>query len=464
MVAGGATGADSAATAEGRGFWKGVAPRALALSGAAVLAIVGAEVMWSGGETATAAVALPSAGFGPDNFDQELAASDRQLALARERVANAPDQWLPREGLARAELARFKMTADPERLALARNNLAMAQDLAPAASGPILTAAEIAMAGHDLAAAEMQLDRLEKVAVAPSPAERAEAVALRGDIEFYRGNMAGAASAYTAADAILPTSGTAIRQALLARSQGRFDEAIELVGKAARRDSLRTPRGLASYALQIGMIESARGNFEAAAERFWQADRLFPGHWLTQLYIAEAQGVAGDFDDAIAVQERIAREYGDPQALDAAASLYLAQGDTQAADQLTQRSTAIWRARAKAMPLAYTAHTFENELAFGDPQRALRLARENLSHRPYGDAHILVAEALLETGDPAQARAHLLEAEAQGWRSAPLYARLSEAEEMLGNDKASKAAAKKARELNPSIFDPVMSRLWFGHG
>ena len=159
-----------------------------------------------------------------------------------------------------------------------------------------------------------------------------------------------------------------------------------------------------------------------------QADRLFPGHWLIELYIAEAQG-----DDA-------------------------------AADRLTQRSAAIWRARAQAMPVAYTAHTFENELAFGNPQQALRLARETLAHRPYGDAHILVAEALLAMDRPAEARTHLLEAEAQGWRSAPLYARLSEAEEMLGNARASRDAADKARELNPRVFDPVTSRLWFGHG
>lgn len=464
MVGGGATGDVPAAADRGSRRWKGVAPRALALSGAAVLVFVGVEAMWSGGETATAATALPTAGFGPGNFAEELAAADRQLSLARERVANAPEQWLPLEGLARAELARFKLTADPGELAQAMTSLKLARTAAPAASGPILSAAEIAMAGHDLAAAEMHLDRLENVAVAPSASERAEATALRGDIAFYRGDMAAAASAYSAADAIVPTSGTAIRQALLARSQGRFDEAIRLVAEAARRDSLRTPRGLASYALQIGMIESARGNFEEASERYAQADRLFPGHWLIELYIAEARGVAGDFDEAIAVQERIAREKGDPQALDAAASLYLAQGDERSAQRLTQRSAAIWRARAQAMPVAYTAHTFENELAFGDPERALGLARENLAHRPYGDAHILVAEALLATDRPAEARTHLLEAEAQGWRSAPLYARLSEAEEMLGNARASRDAAEKARELNPRVFDPVMSRLWFGHG
>ncbi|WP_120076569.1 tetratricopeptide repeat protein [Aurantiacibacter odishensis] len=462
-MSGGSTGEDPVA-AKDRTHWRGLALKALALSGAAVLVVAGADAIWGGGETAIAAVNLPPASFGSGNFGEELASADRRMSLANERVEIAGPQWLPLEALARAQLARFKLTADPAELAAATSSIKLASTMAPEGAGPLLSSAEIAMAGHDLDGAQASLDALETAVVPPSRTERATAAALRGDIAFYRGDMAAAQAAYQRADDIEPTSGTAVRRALLHRSQGQFDEAIRLLVEASRRDSLRTPRGMASYALQIGMVESARGNFAAAAERFREADRLFPGHWLTHLYIAEAQGVAGKFDEAIATQERIAEAMGDPQAMDAAASLYLAQGDEASARQLTIRSARIWRERAEMMPMAYIAHAFENELAFGDPERALALALENLSHRPYGDAHILVAEAMLETNRPAEARAHLMEAEAQGWRSAPLYARLSDAEKLLGNEAAADEAAQKARELNPHIFDPVMGRLWFGHG
>lgn len=463
IVSGGSTGADPVA-ARDHTHWRGLALKALALSGAAVLIVAGTEAIWGGGDTAIAAANLPPAGFGSGNFGEELASADRRLAVANERVGIAGSQWLPLEALARAQLARFKLTADPAELAAATNSIELASTMAPQGAGPLLSSAEIALAGHDLNGAEASLDVLEAAVVPPSRVERATATALRGDIAFYRGDMAGAQAAYQRADEIEPTSGTAVRRALLYRSQGQFDEAIRLLVEASRRDALRTPRGMASYALQIGMVESARGNFEAAAERFREADRLFPGHWLTQLYIAEAQGVVGEFDEAIATQERIAKAKGDPQAMDAAASLYLAQGDAARAQQLTSRSARIWQERAELLPLAYTAHSFENVLAFGDPARALDLALNNLSHRPYGDAHILVAEALLELNQPAEARAHLWDAEAQGWRSAPLYARLSEAERLLGNSEAADEAAEKARDLNPLIFDPVMERLWFGHG
>ncbi len=462
-MGGDATGEDLA-TKNGRGRGKGMVLKALALSGAAALVVAGAETMWGGGETAMAAATLPPAGFGSGNFSEELGSADRLLALARERVEIAGAQWLPHEGLARAQLERFKLTGDPSELDAATHSIQFARSVAPERSGPLLSSAEIALAGHDLDGAETFLDALEKVTVSPTPAERATATALRGDIAFYRGNMEAAHVAYMRADDITPTSGTAIRRALLLRSQGKFDEAIGLIVEAGRRDNLRTPRAMASYALQIGMVESARGNFETAAARFQEADKLFPGNWLTQLYIAEAQGVAGDFAEAIDTQERIASQLGDPQAMDAAASLYLAKGDEASARQLTQRSAAIWRERVDLMPLAYIGHALENELAFGGPAKALSLAKQNLSHRPYGDAHILVAEAYLATDNPQEARDHLLEAELQGWRSAPLYARLSEAEELLGNYDASRQAADKARQINPHIFDPVMSRLWFGHG
>lgn len=454
---------DRSASTRGRVKESGLG-RWVALAGVAALAVAGVEHVWNGSEPANAAVILPPAGFGPANFAHEVQAAERQLRLSIERTDRNSDQWLPMEGLARARLARFKLTAQPADLAAAMASIEMARSLAPQGSGPMLTSAEIAMAGHDLETAEQQLDLLEQVAVTPTAVERSQAAALRGDIAFYLGDMAGAAEAYERADSILPTAGTAIRKALLARSQGRFDDAIAFVQVAAQRDTLRTPRSMAAFALQIGMIESARGNFEQAAAHYAEANRLFPGHWLTQLYLAEAKGIAGEFDDAIRIQDSIAEAMQDPQAMDAAASLHAAQGDDETALRLTERSAEIWRERAAAMPLAYTAHTFENELAFGDPQRALALARNNLSHRPYGDAHILVAEALLATDQPAEARSHLLQAEAQGWRSAPLYARLSEAEELLGNDAAAEDARETAESLNPRIFDPVMSRLWFGHG
>ncbi|WP_340588691.1 hypothetical protein [Erythrobacter alti] len=438
--------------------------KALVLSATAVTLIFGAETLLHRGDRDVSAAALPAAGYGPVDYEAELTASDRQMSLMKERVAFAEDEWLRHETLARAALARFKLTAEPSELALANESIARANSLSPEGSGPLLTSAEIAMARHDLEGVETFLDRFDRVVVSPGQSALAVARAMRGDIAFYRGDMASAERLYLEAESITPTAGTAIRRSVLARSRGEFDQAITFIREAAQRDQLRTPRSMAAFELQIGMVESARGNFEDAATRYTRADELFPGHWLTEFYLAEAQAMADELAPAIASFERIARETGDPQAMDAAATLHLANGNEQSALRWSNRSAALWRSRVEAMPLAYTAHAFESALAFGNPERALILARRNLAMRPYGDAHILLAEAFLANDRPAEARAHLLQAEEQGWRSAPLYARLSEAEEQLGNVSASRSAANRAEQLNPHIFSPKIGRLWFGHG
>ena len=442
--------------------------RVLLIAGAAVLAVGGIIVAerWHASQEAPAmlAVALPEAKYGPADYEAELAAMDWRLELGRERVADGPDEWLRLESLARAELARFSITAVPAELVAAGETLAQARALAPKGSGPLLTSAEYAMSAHDLDAAESYLAIIDKMAVPPEDAARSEVMGIRGDIAFYRGDMERAARFYEQADVIMPTASTAVRRAILLRGQGRFDDAIAEIRKAARLDHTRIPRAMAAYAMQIGMIESARGRYEEAGKMFRQADKLFPGYWLTQLYLAEVEAVRGDLAEAIPAMERLARQTGDPQAMDAAALLNRAAGDEAASKAWSTRAAKEWRKRVALLPSAYRAHAFENELAFGDPARALVLARENAAKRPYGDAQVLVAEALLATDQPAEARKRLLAAERSGWRSAPLYARLSDAEAALGNEAAAEAAADKARALNPHIFGDETGRLWFGHG
>src|SRR3546814_17364401 len=59
---------------------------------------------------------------------------------------------------------------------------------------------------HRLAGAERALDSMDAYAVPPGRIERAEMIAMRGDIAFYRGRYAEALAAYAQADVIAPGS------------------------------------------------------------------------------------------------------------------------------------------------------------------------------------------------------------------------------------------------------------------
>ncbi|WP_144094621.1 tetratricopeptide repeat protein [Croceicoccus sediminis] len=400
--------------------------------------------------------------FGPATHGLALAANADAIALANERVANGPGQWLRQEGLAAALLQRFALTHDYADLKNASDTLRKARGLAPSGSGPWLREAAAAMMNHDLAKAERALNGAAAMAVSPSRPDRAEIAAIRGDIAFYRGEMTGAAHRYREARNLDETSTQPYRRAVLARSQGHFDEARQLFAAAAATGD--TPQMRAQIAMQIGRTDSAQGRYASAAEWYREADRLFPGSPLGAALNAEALALSGDSDGAIAALEKAIAAHRWPEMMDALAMIHRSRGERAESEYWSAQAREIWADRMSMAPLAAQAHAAEHELAFGDPRRALRLTSANLSARPHGEARILMANALLANGQPDKALGQLRAAEREGWRSAPMFAAMAEAAAMTGDDALSTEATEKAERINPEIFKSATRLAWFGHG
>ena len=433
----------------------------------AVGGLVAAEMVQRGDQPAPAslmAATLPAAGFGPASQQDASAATDRQVALAREMVDRDPASWLSRQVLSRALSQSYGAAGDFDALIEAGQHLAAGRDAAPPGSGPNLTSAEWAMSVHDLDLAKRSLAAFDAQVVKLSRGERAAAISLRGDIAFYSGDMVSAGRRYDDAARIETGPGTIARQAILAKARGDFDTAIGLLAKAGRADALRTPRGLADLALQIGAIEMARGRYRKADEWYGRAEKLFPGYWKTQLYVGEAALVAGRTGDAVALWEEAAERTGAPEAMDALAMVYRREGKREQSLEWSGRAKAEWQRRLALSEPATLAHAAEHELAFGDAAKALVMARRNAAARPYGEARILLAKALNANGRFADARRELLAAQKGGWRSALLYVELARSEEALGNTAAATDAHASALELNPKIVTPQAAMVWFAHG
>ena len=424
-------------------------------------------IEWATSNTVEASVSAAdwqSSGFGPSTYSAAIAASDAQIALGRERTHSGSQQWLRQESLARAYLGRSHLAFSYDNLSEAGKTLALAKQLAPSGSGPLLSDAVFGLMSHRLDRAEASLTAVDRWAVQADPATMAETAGLKGDIAFYRGDMSRARAYYDSAARFGPNAGVAYRLATLARSRGEFDVAIGRFAEANPDPATSTPFANASAATQIGGVELARGDYRAAREWFETADRLFPGFWLIEAHLAQAKALDGDLEEAIADMKAVAIKAPSAEVLDALAMLLRANGQARESQFWAERSAAIWQERLAQLPEAAYGHAVEHELVFGSPPRALDLARKNLAARPYGESRLLLATALLSNGSTNEALVQLELAEKSGWRSAPLYALRAQAYELSGKAGLAAEARDAAQSLNPRIFEAETSLVWLSHG
>ncbi len=438
------------------------------LAAAAALAsglVIAADAYLSSGpaRSASAEWSLRRPGYGPASFGAALAADDSRIAGARSMLGIHPDDWMRHEGLARGLITRFRLTGNYDDLAEAGTAMARGRALAPDPAGPVLSDAELGVASHRLGQTDRALATLARWVVPPDRGERAEAAALAGDVAFYRGDMNSARRAYAQA-AKIDRAGMTFRGAALAKAQGDFAGAIAGFRAYLAAQKSPSPLQVANIALQIGAIELARGNAEEGQRRFHEADRTFPGYWLIQAHLAQGEALAGNAPAGIAAMRRVAQSSGSAEAMDALAMLLRTFGDAAESRQWAARAADVWRRRIAQAPEAAYGHAVEHEIVFGTPERALDLAQRNFASRPFGESRLLLANALVLNGRVSEALAQLQQAEASGWRSAPLYALRAEALSLSGQEAEAEKARTAAQALNPRIFDPATALIWFSHG
>lgn len=397
------------------------------------------------------------------SYAEAVTQADLAIVDASQRVQHMPGEWLPLEALARAQFDRARLTADLDSYIAARDNLARAFVGLEPNIGPHLSRAEFSLGVHRLAAAEADLDRVDHYAVTPDPDEAAQITAMRGDIAFYRGNYEGARRLYADAARVARSTGIDVRLANHAMRLGHADDALRYLDRAAAVAPTITPQLAARIALQRGMIERGRGNWDAATRHYDEALRLYPGWWQAEQQRAAMAALAGDMPGAIRRFERIAGETGLPEPMDALAALYRASGDGARSRYWSARARALWDKRLAALPEAFAAHAIDHHLAFGDPALALVLARDAAAARPYGETLVALANALLANGHPGEALTVLRQVDASGWVSAEQHLVAAQAQAMLGRGAEADRERARARAIDPHSSDRNPALLWFDH-
>ncbi|GGB70176.1 tetratricopeptide repeat protein [Blastomonas aquatica] len=391
----------------------------------------------------------PFSGSGPPrSYAEALKRAELAIANAGEAARAAPDQWLMHEIHASELLARAQISGSYADYAAAQQALGTAFRVAVQGSGPHLMQAALDFSMHRLPQAEAQLAATDQYAVPPDPGDRAEIAAMRGDIAFYSGNYQAALAGYDQADALVPGSAS-FRRAIFAARTGDVEAADAYFVEAERAYRSATPQTRSYMELQRGILDLDSGRLNEAMRHFEKADALFPGRWLIEEHIAEVLNLQGKTAEAEALYRDIVRRTGHPEFIDALAGIAQARGDAAEARRLYARAAKIWSKRLKQFPQATYGHAIDHCVAREDWPCALRLAQRNHQARPYGEAKIALARALLGNGRVTEARVMIEQVLASPWRTPDLHS--TAADIYQASNMAEKAAEqrRRARALNP---------------
>lgn len=400
---------------------------------------------------------------GAINYVAALGQADRNLTGAIGLAQATHGDWLPLERLANAYIARARLTGSFEDYAAADAALSRAFADAPKGAGPHQTQAALDFALHRLGPTEKMLDAIDHYAVPAEKEARNEVAGTRGDIAFYRGDYAGAAHLYAAADPDGGDIGILYRVANLQARTGRPDDALATLDRIELEARLPQAQFLADLALRRGAIELQRGQWDKASAHFDRAAMLFPGWWLAEAHRAQMLALAGKPDAAIARFDALARHNVPPEVMDALASLHRAQGNADRATFWADQARNGWNERLRLIPEAAWGHAVEHVLAFGDPALALDLARKDFAARPYGQTATALAWALIANNRPAEALKIIDPVLASAWISAESHQAAAQAHLLLGHTADADREQKAALAINPRAADASAALIWFGH-
>lgn len=386
----------------------------------------------------------------PRSYDQAVAATDVAIGNARAAAAAGRDQWLMHEILASTYLARAQLTGSYDDYAAAARALDDAFKVAVKGSGPHMMRASLDFSMHRLAGAETQLNAIDRYVVPPETGDRAEMLAMRGDIAFYRGQLPEALAYYDKADALVPGFAS-FRRAIFAARTGDADRADAYFNEAEKAYRSASKQTRSYLALQRGILDLDRGRLGDAMAHFRAADSLFPGRWLIEEHVAEVLILQGKTGEAETLYRAIVRRTGHPEFIDVLAGLAEKRGDSAEAQRLFGQASAIWARRLEQFPEATYGHAIDHCIAKRDWPCAMRMAERNVAARPFGEAKVALARALLGSGRAAEARAVIEPVLASPWNTAPLHRTAANIYAAIGQRAQAAEQDRLARAINPLI-------------
>ena len=201
----------------------------------------------------------------------------------------------------------------------------------------------------------------------------------------------------------------------LACASGRFHEA-----QFAYHDVAPLP--LAWLHTQQGIALLRFGHPEQAIRFFRSALARLPGYYLALEHLAECLALTGQYAEGRAAYQQVIAQTDNPEFFAGLADLESRAGNRAAAEQLREKAKAGYELRLAKYPAAYAQHAVGFFLEIGELERALALAKDNLTLRQDASAYLLLAEVQLAQGDLKNACASIAPVRASGRNPPELHA------------------------------------------
>ena len=178
--------------------------------------------------------------------------------------------------------------------------------------------------------------------------------------------------------------------------EGRLDDALALMPKAAANLRDNSPELLEYLMFQWGRLYEQKGEMAAAREFYAAAHAKLPALEATT-HLAQTMIATGDRAGAKQLVDAELKTNRHPELLALA-------GDLDGDPALIAEARREWERYVAALPEAFSDHAARFYLAGGaDPARALVLAKANLANRDTREARALYVEAALATKDAHEA-------------------------------------------------------------
>jgi len=379
--------------------------------------------------------------------------ADHAVQAGQRRVARYPGSAGAHYRLGDAYVLKARESGDPAYLDLAERALRRALELAPGHAGAIRHVAYVHSARHEFAEAEREARR----AIALDPGD-ADAWGILGDALLELGRYEEAGAAYRAMaergaglPALARLSGLKSLMGDPEAAIADLEHAVE-AGLAAGQ-----PRESVAWArCQLGADRFGLGDLRGADAELAAALDLLPGYHRVLAGLAQVRAAQGRDVEAVELYRRALAVIPLPEYAAALGDVYTRMGrDAEARRQyeLVQYVGRLDAARPalynRELVYFYADHRVELE-------RALELARLEVTARPGIGAHDALAWTLLQLDRPEEARGAIDRALALGTRDARLFFHAGMIYRRLGDQARARELLGRALDTNP-YFHPLQA-------